>query len=94
MPYLYGKLRRQNSTPEEVGRVDDSDDITVGGTRAAVEEGGRRRRRVWNVVLGIAVSIGAVLALSAPQATPNSMGTAVICGSCALLAFLAAARGR
>lgn len=35
-PYWYGKLERQNSVPEEVDRVDDSDDITVGGTPAAV----------------------------------------------------------
>ncbi|WP_268788499.1 hypothetical protein [Rathayibacter sp. Leaf299] len=40
------------------------------------------------------MSIGAVLALTAPQATPHSVGTAVICDSCALVAFIAAARGR
>lgn len=91
---MYGTLKRQSNAPEEVSRVDDSDDITVRGTPAAVGEGGRRRRRVWNLVLGIAVSIGAVLALTAPQATPHSVGTAVICGSCALVAFIAAARGR
>jgi uncharacterized membrane protein HdeD (DUF308 family) len=80
--------------PEEAGIVDSRNDVTADRTGSAVEEAARRRRRVWNLVLGIAVSIGAVLALTAPEVTPNSVGTAVICGACALLAFVAAARGR
>ncbi|MBF4461839.1 MULTISPECIES: hypothetical protein [unclassified Rathayibacter] len=69
-------------------------DVENGPTAPGEIEPERRRRRWANLLLAAFIALGGVLSVTGPSVSGYGVTAAVICGVCALVALVAALRGR